>query len=58
MYSIFFIGKHFGKPTNVFNILGLAAFIMLLAEPLQLFQVGFQFSFLAVTGIVIDISGK
>lgn len=35
-----------------FNILMAAAFIILLAAPQQLFWVGFQFSFLAVAGIL------
>jgi competence protein ComEC len=51
--SIFFaIGKALQTRVNVYNILASAAFALLLWNPMWLFDVGFQLSFLAVAGIV------
>gem|GEM_PF-3211725 len=52
MLSIFLIGKHFGKFTNVYNIIGCVAFIILLINPNTLYTVSFQFSFLALISII------
>jgi len=52
MFSLFFIGKAFDRRTNAYNILAVAAFSMLLYDPNYLAQAGFQFSFLALTGII------
>ncbi|GAB4256849.1 MAG: ComEC/Rec2 family competence protein [Vicingaceae bacterium] len=53
MFSIIAIGKAFGKHTNIFNNIALSAFILLLIEPNYITSVGFQLSYLAVTGIII-----
>lgn len=49
------VGKHY----NMFNILGIAAFILMLFQPTIVFDVGFQLSFAAVFGIFViyPISG-
>ena len=43
------VTKHRG---NIFNLLGISAFIILLVKPLSLFHAGFWLSHLAVAGIV------
>lgn len=52
MFSILIIGQISYKDGNVYNSLGIAAFILLLFEPSLTFSVGFQLSFAAVFGIV------
>ncbi len=52
MFSILLIGQHLKRTTNIYNSLAIAAFILLLLDPMNLFQAGFQLSFLAVTSIV------
>ncbi len=52
MASLFILGKLLGRKTNVLNTLGFAALVILMLSPKQLFDVGFQLSFLAVFGIV------
>ncbi|MBC7388261.1 MAG: ComEC family competence protein [Opitutaceae bacterium] len=51
MFTIIIIGKWINKKGNLYNTLGLTAFVILLFEPFMLFNVGFQMSFLAVFGI-------
>ena len=46
-------GKVVGRKPDPLNSLSLAAFVILLFRPLELFEVGFQLSFLAVAGIVL-----
>ncbi|MCH8054178.1 MAG: ComEC family competence protein [Planctomycetes bacterium] len=46
------LGYIFRKPTNMLNSISLAALILLIWEPLQLFQAGFQLSFVATLGII------
>ena len=46
-------GKVVGRKPDSLNSLSLAAFIILLFRPLELFEVGFQLSFLAVAGIAL-----
>jgi len=41
-----------GRPPNPFNALGVSALLMLIIEPVQLFDVGFQLSFVAVISIL------
>ncbi|MBN1597086.1 MAG: ComEC/Rec2 family competence protein [Bacteroidales bacterium] len=52
MFSLFLTGKSFNRPVHSYNILAASAFIILVADPLELFRVGFQFSYLAVFGII------
>lgn len=52
MFSVLALGGVLYRKTHVFNTLAIAAGIMLLVNPGQLFQVGFQLSFTAIIGIV------
>jgi len=52
MFSALNIGWTLQRDVNIYNALAIAAFFILLTNPYALFDVGFQFSFLAVTGIV------
>lgn len=52
MFSLMNIGASLNRDISFFNILAGAALIMLLINPLNIFEVGFQLSFLAVGGIV------
>ena len=51
------IARLFHKPGTSMNILGAAAFLLLLIDPLMLFDVGFQLSFLAVIIILTLLPG-
>lgn len=53
MFSIILISDNIGRKSNIYNSLGLAAFILLLYDPNLLYDVGFQLSFAAVFGIVM-----
>jgi competence protein ComEC len=53
MAGLWLVGRQLGRPVQPLHILGLAALIILLIAPQQLFQAGFQFSFAAVMGIVL-----
>ncbi|WP_338732799.1 ComEC/Rec2 family competence protein [Mangrovimonas cancribranchiae] len=52
MFTAVAISINLRKPTNIYNILAISAFILLLVKPLFLFDVGFQLSYLAVIAIV------
>lgn len=52
MFSFFALANIFGRRTNSLNILFLSFFSLLVINPLWLFQVGFQLSYLAVFFIV------
>lgn len=52
MFSFVVLARPFGQQTNIFNTLAVAAFCLLLWDPLMIMSVGFQLSFLAVVGIV------
>lgn len=52
MFTIVGLGKIFNKRNNMYNTLGISAFILLLFNPRSLFEIGFQLSYLAVIGIV------
>ena len=52
MFSIVAFGEVKATKGNVYNSLGLAAFILLLFDPYLIYSVGFQLSFSAVFGIV------
>ncbi|HLG04487.1 MAG TPA: ComEC/Rec2 family competence protein [Bacteroidia bacterium] len=53
MLTVVIAGNAFGKKAHVLNALAASAFILLLFDPLMLFDIGFQLSYLAVAGIVI-----
>lgn len=55
MFSIVSIGQLFNVRTVNLNTLAVTAFIMLLFYPLNLFNVSFQLSFVAVAGIIIGM---
>jgi competence protein ComEC len=52
MMIVLTIGKLFEERIDVYNVLGVSAVIILVLEPKQLFDVGFQLSFSAVFSIV------
>jgi len=52
MFSIVAIAMHLKRPTNIYNTLSISMFILLLVNPMFLFDVGFQMSYLAVFAIV------
>lgn len=51
MAAVLLLGRASERTTNIYNNLGLAALIILLWQPLQLFQISFQLSFAAMFGI-------
>ena len=53
MFSVIQLGVLLNRKGNVINSLFLSAFVVLLLFPKELFQVGFQLSYLAVLGIVL-----
>lgn len=53
MYSILLISKIIGKTFDILSALSLSAFLILLQNPMVLFQAGFLLSFGAVLGIAI-----
>ena len=53
MFSCITIGKNFNRRTSIFNPLAASAFILLCVNPYYLWDVGFQLSYLAVSGIII-----
>lgn len=52
MFSIISLGELSFRESNIYNSLGIAAFILLLYDPYLIYSVGFQLSFSAVLGIV------
>ncbi|MCF8339278.1 MAG: ComEC/Rec2 family competence protein [Bacteroidales bacterium] len=52
MFSFVALGRLFRRKTRIYNTLAASALLMLLIQPNQVAFVGFQMSFLAVTGIV------
>ena len=52
MFSIFVIGENISRKSNIYNSLAISAFFLLLYNPNNLFDVGFQLSYAAVFGIV------
>jgi competence protein ComEC len=51
MAAVIIIGQTFEREADIYNCLGVSALIILLWQPLQLFQLGFQLTFIAVLGI-------
>jgi competence protein ComEC len=52
MLTLVLIAGYRSKKINSFNIIAVAAFILLLYNPFMLMDVGFQLSFLAVLGLI------
>lgn len=52
MLSVFLIAKSSSRPANSYNIIAFSAFCLLVYNPFLLWDVGFQLSFLAVTGLI------
>jgi len=53
MISMVIIGKTYSRNISTLNILAASAFFLLLYDPLFIVDVGFQLSYLAVSGLVI-----
>jgi competence protein ComEC len=53
MFSLIAIGQVFFRTPNIFNTIAFSAFFLLILDPFQLYEVGFQLSYLAVLGIVL-----
>lgn len=53
MFSLFIISRMMGRRTDSMNLLAFAAIAMLLADPMLLFNAGWQLSFSAVAGILL-----
>ncbi len=52
MFSFFTLGQLTSRKANSYNILAFTAFVMLMLNPYNIFEVGFQLSFLAVLSIL------
>ncbi|MBK5284012.1 MAG: ComEC family competence protein, partial [Bacteroidia bacterium] len=52
MISLIVLGKLLLRHTNIFNVIAASAIILLAVNPFMIMEVGFQLSYLAVTGIV------
>ena len=52
MFTIFVIGECMHRKSNIYNSFTASAFILLLLNPNNLFDIGFQLSYIAVFGIV------
>jgi len=55
MFSALNFGLVIQRDVNPYNTLAIAAFLILVTNPYALFDVGFQFSFLAVLGILFFV---
>ncbi|MGH7884353.1 MAG: ComEC/Rec2 family competence protein, partial [Thermodesulfobacteriota bacterium] len=53
MITVYFLTVFFGREESKINILALAAILILLADPMSLFNLSFRLSFIAVGGIII-----
>jgi competence protein ComEC len=52
MFTFVVVGKNLRRQTNIYNTLAASAFFLLLINPNNLFEVGFQLSYSAVFGII------
>lgn len=53
MFTFITVGNYFFKQPSIYNSLAASAFVLLCYNPFYLWDVGFQLSYLAVTGIVV-----
>ncbi len=56
MYGVVFLGRLISRNSNSLNVLSFTALSMLWYDPYILFQTSFQFSFLAILGIILFFS--
>jgi len=52
MFSFMVVATLINRQTNIYNTLSASAFFLLILNPLMLFDIGFQLSYVAVLGIV------
>jgi len=52
MFSLFSLASCMNRTTNAYNTLALSAFLLLLLNPMLLFHLSFQLSYMAVLGIL------
>ncbi|HCT30010.1 MAG TPA: hypothetical protein DIW31_04620 [Bacteroidales bacterium] len=52
MFSFLVVGDFFSRKSNIYNTLAASAFVLLIINPYNLFNIGFQLSYLAVLSIV------
>ena len=52
MITFVILGKALGRETNIYNTLSASALLLLIIDPLLIFNIGFQLSYFAVIGIV------
>ncbi len=52
MFTFVVLGQSLKRPPNIYNSLAVSAFLLLLVNPNNLFEAGFQLSYSAVFGIV------
>ncbi len=52
MFTFLCVGEWFRRRTNIYNTLAVSAFSLFVWNPLLLFDVGFQLSYMAVAGII------
>lgn len=53
MFSLFIVSNIMNRRTDTMNLLAAAAIVMLYSDPMLLFDIGWQLSFSAVTGILL-----
>ncbi|MGB8952625.1 MAG: DNA internalization-related competence protein ComEC/Rec2 [Candidatus Aminicenantales bacterium] len=53
MAVLFFLGKLFWKDVHLLNTIAMSAFFLLLTNPFQLFDLGFQLTFIATLSIIL-----
>lgn len=58
MAAIVIIGWALPRPTDVLNSLAASAIVILLCDPMQLFEAGFQLSYAAVLALVLLVPGS
>jgi competence protein ComEC len=52
MFTVLLLATLLNKQSNIYNSLAFSAFLILIINPMELFQAGFQLSYAAVLGIV------
>ncbi len=52
MFSVIQAGQSLKRPPGIYNTISFSAFCLLLINPYQLFDAGFQLSYMAIAGIV------